>query len=185
MVHLSILIKNTQWWLKISLSERPRCVKHFKYAANCLSNYWIHFHSHFRYEVLKGIVDYCYTGSLVVNGDNSLELISIANMFEFEGIKEHCSTYLKQVRGISSLYPLEGFQRVLQIVFLSPADCNLLMNKMLENQFYAQNQRHKLKQLRIRRKNKFCDFYLFFLWLFFMWKYFHYILIILRFEIIL
>ena len=66
-------------------------------------------HHHFRYEVLKGIVDYCYTGSLVVNGDNSLELISIANMFEFEGIKEHCSTYLKQVREISSLYPLEEF----------------------------------------------------------------------------
>jgi len=49
-----------------------------------------------RYEVLKGIVEYCYTGSLVVNGTNSLELLSIANMFQFEGIKDHCEAYLKQ-----------------------------------------------------------------------------------------
>ena len=47
------------------------------------------------YSILKSLVDFCYTASVKVDSRNALELLSAANMLQFEGIKQCCSTYLQ------------------------------------------------------------------------------------------
>ncbi|XP_057313441.1 kelch-like protein 20 [Hydractinia symbiolongicarpus] len=47
------------------------------------------------YTVLKSLVEFCYTASVKVDTQNALELLSAANMLQFEGIKQCCSNYLQ------------------------------------------------------------------------------------------
>lgn len=61
------------------------------------------------YDCMKSIVEFCYTGTLTVPDEDPLELLSAANMFQFEGIKEFCSTYLKSTLDASNCLNIVSF----------------------------------------------------------------------------
>ena len=46
------------------------------------------------YDVLKSLVDFCYTSSIKIESSNVLELLSASNMLQFDGIKHCCSEFL-------------------------------------------------------------------------------------------
>lgn len=46
------------------------------------------------YHVLKSLVEFCYTSSIKIDSSNVLELLSAANMLQFDGIKQCCSEFL-------------------------------------------------------------------------------------------
>lgn len=48
------------------------------------------------FEILQCLVDFCYTATVEVNNDNALELLSAANMLQFDGIKQCCCTFLQE-----------------------------------------------------------------------------------------
>lgn len=45
-------------------------------------------------QILKCLVDFCYTSSVKIHSSNVLDLLSAANMLQFDGIKQCCSNYL-------------------------------------------------------------------------------------------
>ena len=47
------------------------------------------------YDILKSLVEFCYTASVKVHSGNALELLSAANMLQFEGIKQCCCAFLQ------------------------------------------------------------------------------------------
>ena len=46
------------------------------------------------YHVLKSLVEFCYTSRIKIDSTNVLELLSAANMLQFDGIKQCCSEFL-------------------------------------------------------------------------------------------
>lgn len=47
------------------------------------------------FEILQSLIDFCYTATVEVNNENALELLSAANMLQFDGIKQCCCTFLQ------------------------------------------------------------------------------------------
>ena len=48
------------------------------------------------YDILQSLVDFCYTATVEVNDENALELLSAANMLQFDGIKQCCCTFIQE-----------------------------------------------------------------------------------------
>eukprot|EP00111_Clytia_hemisphaerica_P016584 TCONS_00049137-protein len=47
------------------------------------------------FNVLKSLVDFCYTSVIKIHSSNVFELLSAANMLQFDGIKKCCSKFLE------------------------------------------------------------------------------------------
>lgn len=47
-------------------------------------------------ELLKALVNYCYTGKIEINSENILDLLASASMLRFERIEEKCKNFLEK-----------------------------------------------------------------------------------------
>ena len=48
-----------------------------------------------QHDILKSLIDFCYTASVKVQSENALDLLSAADMLQFEGIKQCCCAFLQ------------------------------------------------------------------------------------------
>ena len=47
------------------------------------------------FPTMKSLIDFCYLATLEINMENALDLLAASNMFQFSGIKECCSSFLR------------------------------------------------------------------------------------------
>ena len=62
-----------------------------------------------QYEILKSLIDFCYTASIRVQSENALDLLSAADMLQFEGIKQCCCAFLQTKLDIQNCLSLATF----------------------------------------------------------------------------
>lgn len=62
-----------------------------------------------QYEILKSLIDFCYTASIKVQSENALDLLSAADMLQFEGIKQCCCAFLQTKLDIQNCLSLATF----------------------------------------------------------------------------
>lgn len=64
---------------------------------------------HIQYGILKSLIDFCYTASIKVQSENALDLLSAADMLQFEGIKQCCCAFLQTKLDIQNCLSLATF----------------------------------------------------------------------------